>query len=495
MEIRDYLRIVRRHWPVITALTMATVAVAAAFTFLQVPQYSSSAQLFISTPGSDTAEAYTGGLFSQQRVASYADLADNRQVAEEVAEEVALDIDPEELAGRVTATAVPETVLLEIAVTDPDPEMAQQLAQTYATTLRDFIADLENPPGDRRAPIAASIAVDAQLPSAPVSPQPVRNLAIALVLGLLLGIGVAVLRETLDTSVKSPADAFEHSGAPVVGNIAHDSTVGKKPLLSDISGHAPRAEAFRVLRTNMQFLDVDKQSKVITLTSSLPQEGKTTTAVNLAIALAQAGTRTLLIDADLRRPKVAETLGLEGSVGLTTVLLGKVSLHEAVQTHVRSGLRVLTSGAIPPNPAELLQSQTMADFLASVRGHCDVVLFDSPPLLPVTDAALLASQSDGAILVIRHGKTTREQLGASIQRLENVGARTLGVVLNLVPTRLMNKSSYGYGYGYGYGYAPEAGRRKSRGRAADEGNTEPEDRGWWQPRDDDSDGPEDRRSA
>jgi capsular polysaccharide biosynthesis protein len=164
VEIRDYLRIMRRHWLVIVAMTMATVALAAVFTFLQTPQYSSSAQLFISTPGSDTAEAYTGGLFSQQRVTSYADLADSRQVASEVADEIGLDVDPIELAERVTATAVPETVILEITVTDPDPEMAQELAQTYATTLTNFVAELENPPGDRQAPIKASIAEAAQLP-------------------------------------------------------------------------------------------------------------------------------------------------------------------------------------------------------------------------------------------------------------------------------------------------------------------------------------------
>ena len=294
-------------------------------------------------------------------------------------------------------------------------------------------------------------------------------------LGLLLGVGVAVLREVLDTSVKSPADAVHYARAPVVGNLAFDPVYEKQPLLSDIAGHAPRAEAFRVLRTNLQFLDVDKQSKVITVTSSLPQEGKTATAVNLAIALAQAGNRTLLVDADLRRPKVAEALGVEGNVGMTTVLLGKVTLDEALQTHVRSGLKVLTSGAIPPNPAELLQSTTMTEFVDSLRGEYDVVLFDSPPLLPVTDAALLASQSDGAIMVIRHGKTTREQLAASVERLENVGARALGVVLNMVPTRMMNKSSYGYGYGYGYGYAPHPGRRKAE-EGADETRAEDEER-------------------
>jgi receptor protein-tyrosine kinase len=263
--------------------------------------------------------------------------------------------------------------------------------------------------------------------------------------------------------LKSAADVTAATDTPVMGNIAMDPDAAKKPLITEISSHAPRAEAFRVLRTNLQFVDVDNPSKVFAITSAIPAEGKTSTATNLAIALAQAGQRILLVDGDLRRPKIDSKLGLEHAVGLTTVLVGKIEAKEAIQKHP-SGLDVLTSGSVPPNPAELLQSHAMAELLETLRGDYDVILIDSPPLLPVTDAALLAAQSDGAMIVVRHGRTTKDQLIHSVERLRAVDARPVGIVMNMVPLR-RSGDSYGYGYGYGYGYAPESATLKTRREA------------------------------
>src|SRR5680860_397476 len=202
-----------------------------------------------------------------------------------------------------------------------------------------------------------------------------------------------------------------------------------------------------------------RRSACCTVTSSVPEEGKTTTATNLAITLAQAGQKVMLVEADLRRPKVAGMLRLESAVGLTTVLVGRVDLREAIQDHSVPNLSVLTSGALPPNPAELLQSLAMGEVLTRLRAEYDVIIIDAPPLLPVTDAALLASQSDGALIVVRHGKTTRDQLRHAIERLDSVDARALGVVLNMVPNRKSGDSYYGYGYGYGYAPENETRRR------------------------------------
>jgi capsular exopolysaccharide synthesis family protein len=218
-------------------------------------------------------------------------------------------------------------------------------------------------------------------------------------------------------------------------------------------------EAFRVLRTNMQFVDVDKDSKVFVVSSSVPGEGKTTTACNLAITLAQAGQKVLMVDGDLRRPQVAGVFEVEPTVGLTTVLIGTIELEDAVQESPVDNLRVLASGAIPPNPSELLQSRTMTEIVERARKEYDVIVIDAPPLLPVTDAALLASQADGALIVVRHSKTTRDQLRHSMERLAAVDARALGLVFNMVPVR-RGGTSHGYGYGYGYGYAPEPGRKR-----------------------------------
>lgn len=459
MEFRDYLRIARRRWLLIVSCLVVAVGVAALVTFRATPLYASTTQLFISTPGSDTAQAYQGGLFSQQRVTSYADLVTSRQVASDVLDEVESDLTPTELAEKVTASAVPETVILEIEVSDPAPETAQELAQGYAEVMTGYIKDLEEPAGGGKAPLKATVAEEADLPTAPYSPQPVRNLGLAAVLGLLLGLGLAVMRELLDNRIKTPADVNAIADTPVMSTIPLDPSVEKTPLITDINTHAPRAEAFRVLRTNLQFVDVDSPSKIVAVTSSLPGEGKSSTAMILAIALTQAGQRTLLVDGDLRRPQVAGRLGLEQTVGLTTVLVGKIDLADALQEHAASGLTVLTSGSVPPNPAELIQSHAMEDLLKDLRGQFEVVVIDSPPLLPVTDAALLAAHSDGALIVVRHDKTTTDQLEHSLERLHAVDSRAVGVVINAVPVK--RGGSYGYGYGYGYGYAPEEGRRKA----------------------------------
>lgn len=439
------------------ASVVVAVGVAALVTFQMTPQYASSARLFVSTSTGDSGEAYQGSLFSAQRVLSYADLATGEELSRRVVEANALDMDADDLARQIDATVVPETVILEITVTDPSPERAQRLAQAVASELTVFVAELERPEGRSNAPIKASIVDPASSPEAPVSPQPVRNLGLAAVLGLLLGLGLAVLRELLDTSVKSQEDVTETTGAPVMGHISYDAGAVKKPLITDLGSHAPRVEAFRVLRTNMQFVNVDSDSKVFVVTSSVPEEGKTTTATNLAITLAQAGQRVLLIEADLRRPKISDNLRLEMVVGLTTVLVGRISLEDAVQEFTVPNLSVLTSGAIPPNPSELLQSHAMRDVLDQARKMYDIIILDAPPLLPVTDAALLTAQSDGALLVVRHGSTTKEQLRHSIERLEAVEGRTLGVVINMVPSR--RSGGYGDGYGYSYGYAPKPGRR------------------------------------
>ena len=459
MELSDYLRIMRRRWKLIVSCLVVATAVAAAVTFQMTPQYASTARLFVSTTPSNTGEAYTGSLFSAQRVTSYADLATGQELSSRVITENDLDLEPAELAERIEATVVPETVILELKVTDPDPKQAQLLTQAVAAELTDYVAELETPPGADQPVLKASVVDPAILPTSPESPKPVRNLGLAAILGLLLGLGLAVLRELLDTTVKNPADAAEASGSPVMAGINFDQHAVNQPLVTTLDSHAPRVEAFRVLRTNLQFIDVDEDSKVFVVSSSLPGEGKSTTATNLAITLAQAGQRVLLIDGDLRRPQVSAMLGLDGSVGLTTVLVGKIALEDAVQEHPGTGLEVLPSGAVPPNPAELLQSQAMRDLLEHTRKRFDITIIDAPPLLPVTDAALLSSQADGALMVVRHGRTSREQVRASRERLDAVDARALGVVLNMVPNK---GRQYGYGYGYGYGYAPESEQAPAR---------------------------------
>ena len=452
MELTDYLRILRRRWLSIAIITVVCAGLAAAVTLVQTKQYASNVRLFVSTTVSDAENAGTinaGGQFSQARVQSYAGLVSSRELASTVIEKLDLPDTPDELAERVKAAVAVNTVNLTLTVTDTDAHQAQKIAQAYAEALTDLVRQLETPPGHTTAPIKATIVDNASISDVPVSPKPVRNLGLGVVLGLLLGFGIAVLRQTLDTRVHSAEEAGELIEKPVLGAIPFDTATKDAPLISDLPSHSPRAEAFRVLRTNLQFVDVDTQNKVFVLSSAVPGEGKTSTSVNLAISLAQAGVRTLLIEGDLRRPRAALRLNLDNAVGVTSVLVGKMKLEDALQSDVRTGLDFLASGPVPPNPAELLQSNAMRDLMAKVRESYDVVLIDAPPLLPVTDAALLARQADGAILVIKHGKITRDQVRLSVDRLAQVDGSLLGVVMNMLPTK-----GRGYGYGYGYGYAP-----------------------------------------
>ena len=454
MDLRDYLRVLRRRWLLIVACLLLGTAVGALVILRTTPLYSSTARLFVSTPTSDAnAQAYQGGLFSQQRVTAYADLIKGSTVAEKVIAKLQLDESPAALVSQISAVAAPDSVILQVTATDPSPERAQQLAQTTAEVFAGFVSELESPADPSASPITANIVDAAGLPTTPVSPRPLVTIGLGAILGLLVGLGLAWLRETLDTTIKDPATLLDVTGAALLGSIHYDSGAVKRPLIAELDPHSPRVESFRVLRTNLQFLDVDKESKIFTITSPLPGDGKSTTAINIAITLAQAGKRTLLLETDLRRPRVAEYLGLESVVGLTTVLIGRVEIADVIQTWGASGLDVITSGAIPPNPAELLQSNAMAAVLADLHLRYDIVIIDAPPLLPVTDAAVIATGSDGAILVVRHGRTTREQGTQARARLDSVGASLLGTVLNFVPERSMR----GYGYGYAYGYAPKSG--------------------------------------
>lgn len=459
MDLRDYLRILRTHWTLIALCGLITLGIAAGLTWASTPQYTSSVRLFVSTSSAaDDVQANQGGQFSLQRVKSYANLLTGEVIARKVTEKLKLEDDPRELATQISASSALDTVILTIKFTDPSPRRAQILANAVSEEFVAYVAELETPPGKDEATIKATIVDPANLSESPVSPNPQRNLVIGLVLGLLLGAGIAVMRETFDSTIKSAKQLDAIIDAPVLGAISFDSQAVDTPLITSLDTYAPRTEAFRVLRTNLQFVDPDQDHKVFVVTSSLPSEGKTTTAVNLALVLAEGGERVVLIEADLRRPKVSEYLRLEPTVGLTTVLVGRVELKDALQPTSHPNLTVLASGATPPNPAELLKSKAMSTLLADLRERFDIVLIDSPPLLPVTDGALIAAQVDGALLVVRHSKTTVDQVAAAQDRLESVGAHTAGIILSMVKA----STSDAYGYGYGYGYGPSEAKSSSR---------------------------------
>ncbi|GAB3248816.1 polysaccharide biosynthesis tyrosine autokinase [Nocardioides dilutus] len=468
LELKDYWRTIKRRWVSVVVMLLLCVSAAAFVTWQTTPQYSSTARLFVATNQGGGDSVYQGNLFASERVTSYADLVPKSpSIATEVARLLDDGSEPDELREQITATVVPETVNLELTATDPDPSRARDIAQAYAQALSDLVPTLEPASATGEQIIVARVVDNAQVSTTPVAPQPTRNLGLGIVLGLLLGVALAVVRELMDTTVSSAEDVAEATPAPILGRINADPAAAKLSPVAALSGPTRWAEAFRVLRTNMQYVEVDHDKKVFVVTSSLPGEGKTTTSVNLAVTMAMGAHSVVLVECDLRRPMVAKRLEIDGAIGTTSVLVGRVKLEDALQTYGDTGLHVLACGPIPPNPSELLQSRAMAELLADLREQFDIVVIDAPPLLPVTDAALLAAMSDGAIVVTRHGRTTRDQLAHAIERLDAVDAKTLGVVLNLTRGK---DGGDAYAYSYSYSYAPqrtasdESGRRGRDGR-------------------------------
>lgn len=455
MDIRDYALVLRKRWRLIALCTLLALAAALAATLAATPLYQASAQLFVSTAtgvDGNAAAINQGGQFAQQRVKSYADIIDSRRVTDAVVEELGLDVSGRDLADQIEASAPLDTVLINVDVTDEDPRWAQQIANAVATRFTQVAPELETPEGEQVSPVKVSVVRAADLPEAPVSPRTKLNLALGLLVGLAIGVGAAVLRETLDTSVKGPEEVQEALGLATLGMIAYDPEATKRPLIVHVDPQSTRSEAFRQLRTNLQFVDIDHKPRSIVVTSSVPQEGKSTTTANLALALTQAGLRVILVEADLRRPRLAEYLGLEGAVGLTDALVGRADLGDLLQPWGDGRLQVLASGPTPPNPSELLGSHQMGELMRELESRADLVLLDAPPLLPVTDAAVLTSHASGAIVVVRSGHTTREQAARAVEILRAVDAHVYGAVLNMVPTT--GPGAYRYGY-YGYGYTAD----------------------------------------
>lgn len=451
VDLRDYVRLLRRRWRLIVVCALVALSAAIAVTVTATKVYTAHAQLFVSTQQSseDSSSAYTSGLYSQQRVKSYVSLITSVSIATLVKDDLGLAMTPKAIAAEVTASAPLDTVLINVSVKDSDPARARDIANSLGRVFPGFVQDIET------TPVSVTVAQKAELPTTPTSPRPKLNLALGLLVGLAVGVGGAVLRETLDTSVKGPEHAEELVGAPVLGAINYDADAAKKPLVVVHAPSSSRAEAFRQLRTNLQFVNIEHPLRSVVVTSSVPGEGKSTTTCNLAITLAQAGLQVVLVEGDLRRPRIADYMGMEGAVGLTSVLLGRTQLDDALQAWGDGALQVLASGPLPPNPSELLGSQGMQDLLRELEQRADIVLIDAPPLLPVTDAAVLGTLTSGLVMLIRSNQTRREQVARAVATVNAVGATLLGGVLNMVPTR--GPDSYSYGYGYGYSYKPSAG--------------------------------------
>ena len=463
MELRDYLRGIRRHFLAILIMTALGVGVAYAWTFVQSPIYEARADGIIKAQDSvDGSTSLTGDAMAQQKVETYLEAASWRDVADEAIKSLGLEITAGQAYARIAVVNPANTAILRVTAQGPSPEEAVALAEAWIEAIAKVVPDYEPAAAGGSAPLTIKVASAASLPTTPVFPDVATSLIVGGVLGFGLGIAFALIRTVSDRRIRSADEVEARTGIPVVGTIPIAPALGGDNRLFDPAASGGKgagfavSEALRSLRTNLQFMDVDNPPRTIVVTSPLPSDGKSTIACNLALTLAAGGKPVVLVDGDLRRSTVATTMGLPGGAGLSDVLSGRAELAEVLQRTPRSpNLYVLTAGSVPPNPSEVLGSGRMRKLLADLAVHATVIV-DAPPLLPVTDGAVLTHQADGAIVVVSLGKTTYDLLEKALDTLQKSNGRALGIVLNKAPLKGADASPYSYEYRREYGTAPKS---------------------------------------
>ena len=446
MDFREYPAALRKRWLSVVVITLTVLAAAAGITMSMTPMYTAATKMFFAVgTGESVSDLAQGSAFTEQQMGSYADVATDPVILVPVIEQLELDVSYEELAKTLSVEVPPQTVVMRITATHQRPDDAARIANAVAEQLAATVGDFSPDRADGEPSVQVTVTAPAEAPTSPSSPHVPRSLALGALLGLVLGLTYALAREMLDTRVRSVEDVEAMTDHPVIGSVGLEPRAGRHAVFmtDDPMGH--RAEAVRRLRTNLRFVDLTDKPGSIVVTSSLPGEGKSTVSINLAVALADSGAKVLLVDADLRRPSVAEVMGLEGNVGLTTVLIGHADVGEVVQPWRETSLDVLPSGPLPPNPSEVLGSRAMSVLLDTLMESYDAVVIDSPPLVPVTDAAVLSRLAGGALLVAGADQLHRAHLRESLTSLANVDARVLGIVVNKVDNRVHRKHRY-YSY-------------------------------------------------
>jgi polysaccharide biosynthesis transport protein len=434
MRFQDYWQIFRTHRYSIIALALLGAVISGYLALSAVPQYRATASVYFSLPASNSAtDLNQGATYTQAQVVSYAALVTKPIVLAKVIDELELELTPKQLARSISARASGRTVLVDISAVSRDPQRASDLANSTATQLGVVVRELSPKGADGESAISVAIVAEATAPSVPFTPNTRRDVMIGFIGGLLVGSALALARELLDTKPRDADEVAGLVGAPVLAQVAHDNDIKRKIYAS---GQYPTrtTEAFQRLRTNLRYVSIERPANVVTITSALAGEGKSTTSINFARACAQAGDRVLLIDADLRSPVIATRLCLQPAYGLTNLLAEGVPFEHLVQSQDDMPLLdVLASGDVPPNPTHLIESPAMSSMLATARQTYDIVIIDSPPLLPVSDGAILARQSGAALLVANMRKVHRHQLVEAVSHLQQVGGDLVGVIVNGSP--------------------------------------------------------------
>jgi succinoglycan biosynthesis transport protein ExoP len=433
---RDIFRALKLRRGGALLLAILTLALTAGVFFLVPRSYTATATIYVNAAaGSNANTAFEATQLAQQRVSTYIQLIDSPSVTSGVVRDLQLPTTVAEVAGRLTASSSPDSVLINISAVDGDPERAAAVANAASSQLQQLIQTLERPVvSDGAATISTSQVQRAIEPTAPSFPALPLFAGVGLLAAVALAVAYAVARETFDQSIRTTDQLDALAKVPALAETPFTKSLqeGGGSATTILQGLG-QGSAYSQLSSRIRSTTFSSSTPVLLLTSSLPEEGKSTTAVSLAATMAAVDGPTLLIDADLRRPSLDKIFGVERAVGLTSVLSGAADAIRATQP-VAQRLDLLASGNLPPNPSELLSSITMRRVLDKLRAHYRYIVVDSPPLLPVTDAAALAPASDGVIMICRYKSTKDAEIARAVTALEAVSAPLLGTVLSASPT-------------------------------------------------------------
>ncbi|MEV5041010.1 polysaccharide biosynthesis tyrosine autokinase [Microbacterium sp. LMI1x-1-1.1] len=433
MSLNDYFLALRKQWLAILVLAFLGAAIGYGYAQTQTDVYrAQSSVLVLPARGDSTAELVQGSSYVQSLVNTYALVATSPVVLEPVIDRLGLSISPRALAGQVTVETPLDSAVLNITVTGGSPSGTARIANAIATELADAVEGL-SPQTNTSGP---AVRIETISPAAesrvPIAPNTRLLIIVGALAGLVAGMVYAWLRRLLATRLQSREDIAGVTETPVLGEV---TGVARGSTLPDAVRRAETglaAESIRGVAAGLRFANVDGDTSVILVTSATSNEGKSSVALSTALILAEQGQRVLLIDADLRRGSIARMTGLEGGVGVTTILVGDIGFGEAIQHWGTSNLSVLASGTIPPNPGQLLTSDHLRELVKDARARFDVVVIDSPPVLAVSDPLWLAPVVDGILVVARHRFTKRQALRRTLDELESTRTRILGIVLNAV---------------------------------------------------------------
>lgn len=456
IDLRELFFALVRKWWFIFLCFVITVGTTYAVTFYYIiPVYEAETTLFLGKEKDSIGGITFSDLqIGNQLIVDYREIIKSNLVSEEVIEKLSLEMDIKTFKERVEVTTIKDSRIFKISFQSTDPYLAADVANALAQVIMEKAAEIIDVKN-------VSIIDVAQVPLEPIKPDKVKNMAIAAAAGLLAGVLIVILLEFIDNTFKKPEDIEKKLGAKVIGSIPqfegykknrkqkHQYLSNKRNLITLHDPKSAAAEAYRSMRTNLHYSSIDTELKTMVITSPGPGDGKSTTSCNLAISLAQNGQKVLLVDADLRKPKVHKYFNVPNQVGLTNCLADNVDYNDAVFTRKDiPNLSLIFAGPIPPNPAELLGSNKMKAFLDKLKEEYDIIIFDTPPVIQVADSTILGGITDGIVLVISAGETNIEMARKAYRTISEIGTKVLGTALVKIDTNSIGSYYRYYSYEY-----------------------------------------------